>query len=208
MVGMSATVRPRRTQRERREATIAALLVAARDRFAGDGYAATSLDAIAADAGVTKGALYHHFSGKEEILHQIQEDYIDDRLRNAKAIMEEFDGPVDRLQQLILESLVGIERFRPHVAVFTQERRFLTEVRFAAIKDKRDELDGIYESVIRQGVDEGVFGRDVQPRIAAFGVLGMLGWAYNWYRPHGKLSVTEVANQLSELVLGGLLVRD
>ena len=64
---MSATVRPRRTQRERREATIAALLVAARDRFAADGYAATSLDAIATDAGVTKGALYHHFEGKEEL---------------------------------------------------------------------------------------------------------------------------------------------
>lgn len=64
---MSATVRPRRTQRERREATIAALLVAARDRFAQDGYAATSLDAIATDAGVTKGALYHHFDGKEEL---------------------------------------------------------------------------------------------------------------------------------------------
>ena len=64
---MSATVRPRRTQRERRETTIAALLVAARDRFARDGYAATSLDAIASDAGVTKGALYHHFDGKEEL---------------------------------------------------------------------------------------------------------------------------------------------
>ena len=64
---MSATVRPRRTQRERREATIAALLVAARDRFAADGYAATSLDAIATEAGVTKGALYHHFDGKEEL---------------------------------------------------------------------------------------------------------------------------------------------
>ena len=64
---MSATVRSRRTQRERREATIAALLVAARDRFAEDGYAATSLGAIAAAAGVTKGALYHHFDGKEEL---------------------------------------------------------------------------------------------------------------------------------------------
>jgi AcrR family transcriptional regulator len=67
MRAMAATVRPRRTQQERREATIAALLVAARDRFADDGYVATSLDAIASDAGVTKGALYHHFDGKEEL---------------------------------------------------------------------------------------------------------------------------------------------
>jgi AcrR family transcriptional regulator len=55
------------TQQERREATTTALVEAARDLFAHDGYAATSLDAIVAKAGVTKGALYHHFAGKREL---------------------------------------------------------------------------------------------------------------------------------------------
>lgn len=57
----------RRTQRERSEATTAALVGAARELFAQDGYAATSLDAVVARAGVTKGALYHHFEGKREL---------------------------------------------------------------------------------------------------------------------------------------------
>ena len=52
------------TQQERTEATTVALVEAARDLFAKDGFAATSLDAVVAKAGVTKGALYHHFSGK------------------------------------------------------------------------------------------------------------------------------------------------
>jgi AcrR family transcriptional regulator len=55
------------TQQERREATTTALLEAARELFAEDGYAATSLDAVVAKAGVTKGALYHHFSGKRDL---------------------------------------------------------------------------------------------------------------------------------------------
>jgi AcrR family transcriptional regulator len=55
------------TQQERTEATTAALVAAARELFAQDGYAATSLDAVVASAGVTKGALYHHFSGKREL---------------------------------------------------------------------------------------------------------------------------------------------
>ena len=70
---MAATVQTRRTQRERREATIGALLGCARDRFARDGYVATSLEAIASEAGVTKGALYHHFDGKEELFAAVHE---------------------------------------------------------------------------------------------------------------------------------------
>jgi AcrR family transcriptional regulator len=55
------------TQQERSEATTSALVDAARDLFAQDGHAATSLDAVVAKAGVTKGALYHHFAGKREL---------------------------------------------------------------------------------------------------------------------------------------------
>jgi AcrR family transcriptional regulator len=55
------------TQQERTEATTTSLLAAARALFAEDGYAATSLDAVVAKAGVTKGALYHHFGGKREM---------------------------------------------------------------------------------------------------------------------------------------------
>jgi AcrR family transcriptional regulator len=55
------------TQRERSETTTQALVAAARELFAADGYAATSLDAVVGRAGVTKGALYHHFAGKREL---------------------------------------------------------------------------------------------------------------------------------------------
>lgn len=57
----------RRTQQERSEATTTALVRAARELFAQDGLAATSLEAVCARAGVTKGALYHHYAGKREL---------------------------------------------------------------------------------------------------------------------------------------------
>jgi AcrR family transcriptional regulator len=55
------------------EATREALLAAARNLFGTSGYSETSLEAIAATAGVTKGALYHHFSGKEELFQLVFE---------------------------------------------------------------------------------------------------------------------------------------
>jgi AcrR family transcriptional regulator len=47
------------------------LLAAARRAFARDGYAAASMDALCAEAGLTRGALYHHFGGKDGLLEAV-----------------------------------------------------------------------------------------------------------------------------------------
>ncbi|HEV8065906.1 MAG TPA: TetR/AcrR family transcriptional regulator [Acidimicrobiales bacterium] len=72
------------------EATRAALLAAARELFGAQGYAATSIDEVVTRAGVTKGALYHHFADKESlfrgVLEQVQREVSD------QAVVE-FLGP-------------------------------------------------------------------------------------------------------------------
>ncbi|MBA3301104.1 MAG: TetR/AcrR family transcriptional regulator [Thermoleophilaceae bacterium] len=67
------TATPGRTQRERSAATTAELIDAARGLFAADGYAATLLEDVVREAGVTKGALYHHFAGKRELFRAVFE---------------------------------------------------------------------------------------------------------------------------------------
>jgi AcrR family transcriptional regulator len=62
-----ATRTPRRTQAARSATTRAALVKAARELFADQGFAATSRDEIAHCAGVTRGALYHHFESKTAV---------------------------------------------------------------------------------------------------------------------------------------------
>ncbi len=62
-----------RTQQERSQTTTSDLLAAARELFAADGYARTSLDDVVARAGLTKGALYHHFKGKKELFEAVFE---------------------------------------------------------------------------------------------------------------------------------------
>jgi AcrR family transcriptional regulator len=72
-----ATRVAKRTQAQRTEATTAALVDAARELFARDGYEATSLDAVAARAGMTKGAVYHHFDGKRQLFEAVFSREID-----------------------------------------------------------------------------------------------------------------------------------
>ena len=61
----------RRTQAERTDATTAQLVEAAARLFGRDGYAATSIDAVAAAAGLTKGAAYHHFPAKAALFRVV-----------------------------------------------------------------------------------------------------------------------------------------
>src|SRR5262249_35559694 len=65
--------RRRRTQAERTEATRGALLAAGRRLFAERGYEGVSAEEIVRAAGVTRGALYHHFGGKPELLDAVYE---------------------------------------------------------------------------------------------------------------------------------------
>lgn len=65
--------RSRRTQAERRETTRAALLAAGRELFAAHGYAGVATEEIVDRAGVTRGALYHHFRGKDDLFRAVCE---------------------------------------------------------------------------------------------------------------------------------------
>jgi AcrR family transcriptional regulator len=88
----SAKVRTRRTQRERSEATTRRLLETGRTLFARDGYAATSLDAIVAECGLTKGAFYHHFDGKRGLFEAVFEQ---EAQHTAEAIWKVYDAESD-----------------------------------------------------------------------------------------------------------------
>jgi AcrR family transcriptional regulator len=76
--------RVRRTQRERSETTTAHLVGAARTLFAERGYADTSLDQVVDAAGVTKGALYHHFGNKRDLFEAVFREE-ERRVRDAVA---------------------------------------------------------------------------------------------------------------------------
>lgn len=74
----------RRTQAERSDATSSRLVSAATELFGRDGYAATSIETVAAAAGVTKGAAYHHFATKATLFRLV---FIDEQ-RQISAELE------------------------------------------------------------------------------------------------------------------------
>jgi AcrR family transcriptional regulator len=100
--------RQRRSQAERSATTRAALVRAARELFARDGYAATGREAIVERAGVTRGALYHHFADKEALFRAVFEELEAEVMaKAAEAAMSV--SPDDPLGQLRAGSLAYLD---------------------------------------------------------------------------------------------------
>jgi AcrR family transcriptional regulator len=136
---MATRTKPaRRTQQERSEATTAELIKAARELFAADGYRATSLDDVVDAVGLTKGAVYHHFTSKQELFAAVFEqeerrlsevaaaayrrkrDPWEGLLAACRAYLEGQQEPgVQRITLLDAPSVLGWDRLRALEARYT-----------------------------------------------------------------------------------------
>lgn len=100
------TPAPRRTQGERRATTRAALLAAGRELFAAKGFAGAGREEIVERAGVTRGAMYHHFPSKEALFQAVYEVCEEEVL---ELVMAAAAGARDPKEMLRLGSLAYLE---------------------------------------------------------------------------------------------------
>lgn len=184
--------------------TRAELLQAALTLFERQGFVETSVQAIADEAGLTKGAFYHHFGAKEDVLLEIQNEYLDAQVRAVEKLRASTDDPVRLLEGLVRLSVCDVEMHRAHVAVFLQDRRHLTGDRFAEVKQRRDVVEQAFVDVITRGIEMGVFQAVAEPRVIAYGIVGMCAWVYQWFGAQGRLKPEQVAEAYWTMIYGGL----
>ena len=81
------------------------VLTAATELFAELGYDATSVQQVVARAGVTKGALYHYFSSKEELLFEIYGSVIAEQLAGLDQVLARQMAPEPTLRAIVADVL-------------------------------------------------------------------------------------------------------
>ena len=180
------------------------LIHAALVLFDTNDYPRTSVEDIVAKAKVTKGAFYHHFGSKEEVLEIIHNVYVESQIELCTRIISEDMNPREKLRELARATITNLNQYRAHVSVYMQDRRFLTDQRKKNVLEKRSEIDKLFNSIIEDGVRSGYFRTDVSPKLITFGIIGMYAWVINWWKPSGSLSLEQIADQYVDVLLDGL----
>jgi len=172
--------------------------------FKKSGFASTAVKDIAEQAGVTKGAFYHHFETKEDLLLLIQEDYLDYQIAALDKVMASGGTATERLTAVITSTLEALEKYHENVAIFFQERRFLTGAKFESVRQRRQVLEDQFRTLLDAGVASGEFRRDLDVPVTCLALIGMCAWSYQWYSPRGRLKLDDVARIFSTLALRGM----
>lgn len=174
--------------------------------FEKKGFSETSIQDIVDSLGVTKGSFYYYFSSKEELLMDIHLRYIDELLSRQEEIMAEKTACKQKLFDIVYMLISSIKSKGASAKIFFREMRHLSEERLAQIVAKRDQFRINVENVIREGIENGEFRKDLDPVIVTFGILGAANWSYQWFNPEGKATDREVAEIFVEMILKGIEV--
>jgi AcrR family transcriptional regulator len=166
------------------------------------GYDATSMEDLSRATGRTKSSVYHHVSGKEELL----------RLAVARAVgallavLEEPGATsgrsVDRLEHVVRGSVRVLAAELPYVTLLLRVRGNTPAERWAL--EQRRELDRRLSALVAGAIDEGDLRADLDPRLVARLLFGTVNSLTEWYRPDGEHGPADVEEALVALAFDGL----
>ena len=171
------------------------------------GYDATSMNDVAAALKLSKGGLYHHFQSKHEILFEIMDHAMDITQERVLKPVRGIADPEERLRSLIrLHIEVVLSPRDREITVMLHENHPLPPALRKRINARKKEYIHFVEELMADVQRSRRAKGAVTPRAAAFALLGMINWIYQWYKPEGNLQAQNLIPQFTELVLGGIFV--
>jgi AcrR family transcriptional regulator len=171
------------------------------------GYDNTSMSDIATAAGLTKAGLYHHVSSKESLLYTVLDAGLDFTESYVIKPLAGITDPLERLKTLIeLHLRLVLEERNLEVTGLLHECKSLSPADLARINRRKKEYVKMSTEVIA-AVMKKYNITDLDPKLAAFALLGMLNWTYQWYQPSGSNSREEITANFQNIFLRGILGR-
>jgi len=180
------------------------ILEAAAQVFRQKGFHGASMNDIAEAVSLQKASLYHHVSSKQEILLEILDRALQLLLEQISSITNQ-NIPADKKLRLMIREYLQILVANIDLAtVLLFEHRALERRQHARHIPNRDKFESLWKDTLAEGARAKLFKCD-NPSLATRALLGQLNWTITWYRDDGDLTIEQIADQYSDLLLNGLL---
>ena len=174
------------------------------DLFYLHGFEGTSMRNIARSVGCTQAALYYHFRNKEELLYTIVDQFAKDMLLELKSILLKKSDPIEKLRETIKGQIFLMKTRRKEVKISIEDKKFLKAELNELVKESERATYRLYRSLIEELKMDGRL-KQLDTNTAVFGIVGMINWLYHWYKPEKRLTIDEIAEQITGILFYGLL---
>jgi AcrR family transcriptional regulator len=179
-----------------------AIVTAAAKLFEERGYRNTTIEDIANYLGIAKPTVYAHVESKAAVLEAIFERLLDGLRGGLQEIVENDADPLDEARAMIKFFVEAARDLRPYFLIFFGDERELETRTRKRFRGWAREVTELVEGVIQRGIDAGEFPRELDPKIAAYLIIGMVTSVIRWYDPKGMMSSEEILAQIYALLRG------
>ncbi len=175
-------------------------LTAALDLFYEKGYDNTTLDEVAERLGMTKPFIYANFGSKTVLLAEICSRGVQAASNALDAVLAKRLAPRDTLEKFARAYVTAVLETQKHIAVYVREEKNLELADARRLGDMRREFFGRITKLLEKGAASGEFNVD-DAQMATLGIGGAVTWSTFWFRPDGRLSLAEIAESMTKLIL-------
>ena len=174
--------------------------------FKQKGFAATSMRDLAAELGIEAASIYYHFKSKEELLEKVCFDMADKFITNAREVNDIYFNAEEKLRMAIKLHVQTITENQNQSSVFLSEWRNLSEPKLWLFRQLRQQYENQFTIILADGEKEDIFD-DVDKKFAVLSILSTINFINEWYKPDGRMNASEIAEKLSNFIMGGLRKR-
>lgn len=167
--------------------------------FAERGYHRASIRDIARATGISLAGLYYYFQSKEELLFLIQDHALSLLIEGLEARLPSARTPEERLRILIDNQLRFFVDSMAEMKVLSHEADSLGGEFRANVEAQKRRLTRMARDILREVNPHS----ELDERVSAFALFGMMNWLYVWYRPGKDADVDQLVHDMTTIFIHG-----
>src|SRR2546421_1514586 len=171
--------------------------------FADKSYHSTSMRDISRATRVSLAGLYHYCKSKEELLFLIQDHCFGRVLESFEQRIAGVDDPLEKLHVFIDNHLSFFAANMAEMKVLSHEAESLGGELHIQVSAKKEKYARLARRILREVQERECKDIKIDLTVATYALFGMMNWIYNWYDPHGKLSINQLVDNITRLFLAG-----